>query len=729
MTMVRVRATFPGHSVTLGDTRPPPDFGAVALPIDADLVLVPEPAVKGYLRRCGLTVPAGRPVAQPDELPDAAAGLEEPLVVKAFGPGIVHKSRLGAIRLGVTRATVVDAGRGIVEGLAGHGLEPAGFLVEEQVEPGLEVLIGAAVTHGVPILLCGRGGVDTEALDVVSARLLPLDEGDVEELLPEAPGFDALRETLWLLAGSGGTIEGLVREGLLEFECNPVILGAERATVADARLILGPSAAMQPVLPPARDLRPLFSPATIAIAGVSSGGRGLGNLALEAYRRVGWTDGLYVLHPQATEISGVPALRTLADVPGGRVDYLKVVVPASETEALVAAEGRRAGVVQVISGGFTDTERDDALSEQRLVATARVVGVPLVGPNCIGVYCPAGRQTFQLHAPVVPGTVAVVSQSGGVCADVIDTGAARGIRFSKVLSVGNALDVTPAEVVDYLVDDPDTSVIGVYVEDMRDWPRFVAAARRARGRKPIVLLAAGSTAASHSAAVSHTGAMTTDRRFLDALQSSMGVIRVASLEALVSALLALQWHSERDPPQSAGGVLVMGHGGGNTVLAADACGRAGLHLGSLEPATAARLAAFPGSVVKNLVNPLEVMIGPNVPVGSTRAVLEACLEEQAFSSVLLHCSARSFLSMDTTFLGDEEGGIGLLLDRIEAVARPLPHRPTVVLAVRAIDAASTEDRRRIVAAAATARLPVFFTVDDAVLALLASSRFDALRTR
>src|SRR5439155_11727480 len=124
----------------------------------------------------------------------------------------------------------------------------------------------------------------------------------------------------------------------------------------------------------------------------------------------------------------------------------------------------RVPFVHVISGGFDEVGAAGASLSRELVHAARNVKTRVIGPNCIGVYCPAGRQTFQLDSPAARGTVAVVSQSGGLSGDIVNGGARRGIRFSKVVSVGNAVDVTPAEILDWLLDDDDTSVIGLYLE-------------------------------------------------------------------------------------------------------------------------------------------------------------------------------------------------------------------------------------------------------------------------
>ena len=738
--MPKVIDPSPDPAAALPEPPSARDLIDAALPLDGDRRLVPEPVVKRYLRAHGLTVPRGVAVSEVGELDAAAADLHEPFALKIFGPGVVHKTELGAVRLGQTRETLAASGREMRASVEATGARVGGFLLEEEQAAGVELLVGAVVRDGVTILICGLGGTDTESLDQVSARLTPIDGTDARTLVAELRGSfrpragrrivtadeEALAATLLRLGGADGVIAELRSEHLLEFECNPIIVGPDGISIVDARLVLGEESGSES-FPSTRDLTPLFAPRTIAIAGVSTSGRGLGNMALEAYRRLGWDEGLYVLHPRAEEVGGTPAVPTLADVPEGRVDYLKVIVPAARAEELIAAEGPRAGVIQLITGGFGELGGEHREREDRIVATARAAGVPLVGPNCIGVYCPAGRQTFQLDTPEEIGVVAVVAQSGGVCGDIIEMGMARGLRFSKVLSIGNGLDVTPAEVVDHLVDDPDTAVIGLYVEDLRDAPRFVAAARRARGLKPIVLLAAGVSRSGAMAAASHTGALATDRRLLEALASSLGVVVVPTLEALAASVLALQWEPGREPANAPAGVLVVGHGGGNTVIAGDACEQAGLEVPDLGAAALSALESMPADLVKNDVNPLELMIGPNVDVGSTRSTLEAVLVAQRFSHVLLHCSVRSFYAVSTRFIGKEPGGIDLLVRRLRELGPVLPNGTRVVVAARAADSAPTEDRLALSRAAAEARIPLYFNLHEAVQALAALRAFDQHR--
>ena len=376
----------------------------------------------------------------------------------------------------------------------------------------------------------------------------------------------------------------------------------------------------------------------------------------------GWDDGLYALHPEAHEVDGVPAVADLEEI-DDPVDYLLVAVPAARCADVVRATAGRVPFVHVISGGFDEIGTDGAALSEGLLAAARAANTRVIGPNCIGVYSPAGRQAFLLNAPHASGTVSVVSQSGGLSGDVITTGARRGVRFSKVLSIGNAIDVTPGEVLDWLVDDPDTAVIGLYLEGAISAGRLVDALRRARGEKPVVLLVGGESTQGAVAVASHTGALAGEQRVWEAIARSTGAALVHTLEQFVATLAYLQrWWGV-----GAGGsdVLVVGVGGGASVLATDACDRAGLRLEPTTPAVRSMLRAMGLGAGTSVANPLEIPFGPAAPVDALRAVLTPLLRDQPYPDVLVHVNVSAYYGYGT------EGVTPLVAQLADLAAAPL----------------------------------------------------------
>jgi acyl-CoA synthetase (NDP forming) len=161
---------------------------------------------------------------------------------------------------------------------------------------------------------------------------------------------------------------------------------------------------------------------------------------------------------------------------------------------------------QVMSSGFGEVAAGRAL-ERQLVEAARAAGVRILGPNCLGVYSPRGKVTFIGGASAEPGSVGVITQSGGLGVDIILRGQSRGLRYSGLVTIGNSADVGPADLVEYFLADPDTRVIGLYAEDIKDGRAFFRVLREARGAKPVVVLLGGQTGQGRHAAASHTGSL------------------------------------------------------------------------------------------------------------------------------------------------------------------------------------------------------------------------------
>ncbi|GMU77362.1 MAG: acyl-CoA synthetase [Acidimicrobiia bacterium] len=712
--------------------------------------VVPEPEAKALLAARGVPVPRGVIVVRGDARSSAAtAGLRAPLVVKAFGAAIVHKTDVGAVQLGVDHDSIEGAISAMDDALRARGLRADGFLVEEQAAAGVELLVGATRgPYGIAVTV-GLGGTLAEVLDDVAVRLAPLDRVDAEELLD---GFraarvlrgarggapvdrDALVAVLLAIAGRGGLVDDL-GDRFDELDCNPVIARSDGAIAVDVRLVersAAPASTTGPGLAPARsaasgeppplDFAALFSPRSVAVAGVSTTRPGFGNRAVAAYRAFGWTDGLAVIHPSAVRVDGVRAYPSVAAVEGG-VDYLLAAVPAEACADLIRGAAGQARVVHVISGGFSEAGERGASHERALLAAARATGVRIVGPNCIGVYAPAGRQTFQLDVPTEPGVVGVVSQSGGLAGDIVKVGAARGLRFSKVVSVGNCVDVTPAEIVEHLVSDDETRVVGCYLEGARDGERLVRALRAARGRVPVVVMTGGLSEQGGAAAVSHTGALTGDRRVWDAIQAATGVAVVERLEDFLGALVLAQRYGDQRVPATSD-VLVMGVGGGASVLATDACDRAGLAVTAVEGPGIERLRALGYGAGTSVVNPVEIGVGPAAPADVLVTALDAVLGGQPYPDVLAHVNVQAYYGYGT-------GGTAPLCALIESLGAALNGlrypASRVVLVTRNLDVAPGADVDAVLAASTAAGVPVFRTFDEAAAAIAALKAFTTTRS-
>ena len=699
-------------------------------------MIVPEPQVKALLANAGVVVPRGTSldladvVASPAVLAAAAEGLAEPLVLKGWGGGLAHKTEVGAVRLGLAGYELDFEAAEMAAAAADADARLNGFLIEEQIDAGVELLVGVVDRPPFgPVVALGLGGTLAEILDEVVLRLVPISRADAEAMVTEFKGaelltgfrgqppvdVDSLVELLMAIAGPDGVADRLGSD-LAELECNPVIVGPGGAVAVDARLITHDAPVAPPPEPPPTDFGPLFAPRGIAVAGASTSRPGFGNTFLTAYKELGWGPGtLWAVHPKATEIDGVPAVPTVADIDGD-VDYVVGAVPAAACADLVRGAAGKVPFVHIISGGFREASAEGADLEDELAVAARESGVRVLGPNCLGAYSPAGRQTFLRNAPTEVGRVSMISQSGGLAGDMVKGGAIRGIRFTKLCTVGNSVDVTSGELLEWLVDDPDTDIIGMYLEDPRDGRRLYNALHRAKGIKPVVILVGGRTPQGRGAAISHTGALVAEDRIWDAISASTGASVVGTIEELLASIAYLQRWADTD----IGGdpdTLVLGVGGGASVLGTDAADRAGLVTTPVSEQGQRALRDLGYGVGASVKNPIEIGFGPVSDPDVLVQALDPILEAQPFPDVVVHSNVQAFFS----YAGD---GIERLFPIIETTAAATANWPQTRLALvlRNIDCAPPDIATRIHQTCLTTNLPTFTRFDEAMTAIATTKR-------
>ena len=358
-------------------------------------------------------------------------------------------------------------------------------------------------------------------------------------------------------------------------------------------------------------MSPLFTPASIVVVGASTSGTGAGAGFLRSLRNFGYSGRIYAVHPSAGEVLGLKAFRTLAELPEV-VDYAYVATSADQAVQLIEGSQGRVRFAQVMASGFGEDSGEDtqagANRAAMLLEAATRSGVRIVGPNCMGTHSPRGGLSFVDGASRRVGHVGVVCQSGGLGIDIIRSGEQRGLEFSGVVTVGNCVDVSIAEVLEFYTQDEDTAIIGIYVESVREGGRFFEAISAAARRKPVVLLKGGRTAAGSRAASSHTGAMMTDDRLWTGLCRQTGTVLVESLDEMLDALVAFQSLSCRSDGVTSTTVL-MGNGGGASVLATDDFTRCGFDLPRLSGSTISSLKDLELPPGTGLLNPVDTPAG------------------------------------------------------------------------------------------------------------------------
>jgi acyl-CoA synthetase (NDP forming)/GNAT superfamily N-acetyltransferase len=334
----------------------------------------------------------------------------------------------------------------------------------------------------------------------------------------------------------------------------------------------------------------ILRPRSVAVVGA---GRERGNAGYEMLRSLlggEFVGRVYPVNPNAVEVCGVPTHHSLSSLPEP-VD-LAIVAVRPELVQQIVGEGAATGVrsMLIVTAAFAETGDAGGTIESEILAVARRHGMRIVGPNCLGVI--NTDPAISLNATfadldVVPGHLAVVSQSGTLGIAVTEQARRAGLGLSSLVSLGNKLDVSSNDVLCYLERDAATSVIALYLESFGNARKFARIARRVGRQKPIVALTAGRSSSGARGARSRTAAAATPDVMVSALLNTSGVIKVDHLEELVDVSSVLL--SGNLP--SGTRVALVGNSGGPLILAADACENSGLLVPELGEVTKSLLRA------------------------------------------------------------------------------------------------------------------------------------------
>jgi acyl-CoA synthetase (NDP forming) len=357
------------------------------------------------------------------------------------------------------------------------------------------------------------------------------------------------------------------------------------------------------------DLEFLFHPNSIALVGITTAKTWHWTLTfLEGLLEIGFDRPLYLVNPKGGEIGGHKIYASLKDVPGN-IDYVIGLVNAQIAPRLVeecAEKGVRA--IHFCTAGFSETGEEDRVKlESELVEIARRKGIRILGPNCMGIYCPRSHLSFSPAFPRESGPVGVISQSGGNSIYLVRQAALRGVRFSKVISYGNASDINESDLLEYLANDADTKIIALYIEGIKDGKRFRRALEEATKEKTVILLKGGTTEGGARAAAGHTASLSGSRTTWDALCRQLGIISVSSIEEMIDVLVTLLFL----PLPAGRNVVLLGAGGGASVLIADEFESRGLRILPLPPDIIAQIREFTpiaGNILRNPVDYSQAMM-------------------------------------------------------------------------------------------------------------------------
>ena len=350
--------------------------------------------------------------------------------------------------------------------------------------------------------------------------------------------------------------------------------------------------------------RALFAPRAVALIG-ASGDPAKNTARPQRYlRKHGYAGRIVPINATRDVVLSERAYRRLADAPG-EIDHAFIMVEDVEA-ALEDCARKGVAVASIYSNGFADAGAAGAERQARLVERSRALGVRLLGPNSMGVIDLPGRLALTVNAvleadALPPGSTSLISQSGTMLGTLLSRGAARGLGYAKLVSVGNEADLGVGELVELLVDDADTRVIALFLETVRDAERLGHAARKAHAAgKPLVAYKLGRSALGEALARSHTGALAGTDVALDAFFRDCGIVRVDMLESLIEIAPLLR---NREPPnlKRPARIAVVTTTGGGAAAVVDRLGLAGIELSSMHDLTMAGNAQGYRATLENLL--------------------------------------------------------------------------------------------------------------------------------
>lgn len=372
----------------------------------------------------------------------------------------------------------------------------------------------------------------------------------------------------------------------------------------------------------------LLSPSSIAVIGASAEEAKVGHIVLKNILTQGFKGKLYPVNPKGGEILGMKAVTSVSAIEGA-LDLAVIVTPGKTVPGILEECGKKkVKTVIVISAGFGETGTNEGHAlEEEVKRIAKQHQINLVGPNCLGVIRPSiGMNASFAENLEKAGSIALLSQSGALAVALLDAAGSLQMDFSLVVSMGNKTVMNECDFLELCRDDPETKVIGMYVESIQDGARFLRAARDVTQKKPIILIKSGTSERGKKAVSSHTGALAGSDAAINAVCAQTGIHRAHTTDEFLDLLRVLSTQPTLLTPH----IAVITNAGGPGILATDAAEREKLVLTELDPANAQSLQKLlpPAASVKNPIDVLGDALGDRYG-----AALAACGKDRHIDGV------------------------------------------------------------------------------------------------
>jgi len=564
--------------------------------------VITEELAKQVLTEYGVNVPKYALAKSGDEAGKQAQEIGYPLVAKIVSPQILHKTDVKGVKVGLQNEAAAREAFEDMHGRLSKQYNVKGVLLEKMAAPGgIELIVGLQNDPQFgPVIMAGIGGIYTEIFKDVSFRVLPITKEDAIGMIEDLKGNKLLKgfrgmapvnmdmlATALVNIGKFGTEMAPYYESI---DFNPVIFYENDYVAVDAKILLRDKPDLEIVSkaqPDSEYMDLFFNAKSIALIGASPEAGKVGNSVLESMVKHDYKGKVYPVNAKGyPEIMGIKAYKSLDDIQE-KVELVVVTVDLKFVPDLLKSASKK-GIHNfvVISGGGKELGGERADIEAQVKDLSRQLRIRIIGPNCIGMFNGENRLdcAFQGHARMLrpkKGNVAFLSQSGTVGIAFMESSDTFGM--SKMISYGNRSDVDEADMIWYLSEDPQTKVVGLYVEGLGDGRKFMSTAKRVikERSKPIVVFKNGRTARGAKQAASHTGSLGGSYGVVKGALDQAGIISVDSYEELTASLKALTWQ----PVPTGGRVAMVTNGAGPIIAAIDQFERLGLSVAELSDQT------------------------------------------------------------------------------------------------------------------------------------------------
>jgi len=415
-------------------------------------------------------------------------------------------------------------------------------------------------------------------------------------------------------------------------------------------------------------LEGIFNADSIAIVGASEVPGKAGERRTRSLIEGGFKGKIYPVNPKRDSIFSVKASPTLKDITGD-VDLVVAVVPVSSISSVISeSAAKRANGVVIITAGLGETGEDGKRVEREILDIAYNAGLRIIGPNCSGIFN-AQKNINLLGVPSIQkGPFSVVAQSGNVIDSLSHYARLRDIGFSKVASVGNAIDVSFVEYLEFLRDDPDTKAILLYIEEIKDGARFIEIAREVSKEKPIIAIKVGRSEAGKRAALTHTGSVAGNELIIEAAFSQAGIIRTYSVDEMFDMAKALVGL----PKPKGRRVVVLSEGGGDNAITVDNLEMQDLAVNVLSERTQEKLRPFILEGLKPL-NPVDYGgTAEENPHKVMPACCEVCTEDSSVDMIIITGFFGGFKDIIAAHVEEfEKETSGKLVELVKKYGKPI----------------------------------------------------------